>query len=100
MCLLENWLEDGLLQAIAEENNLSETAFFVPTEKGFSLRWFTPVQEVDLCGLAIKLFKFSWNIKRQQTLTGYDLLNAINLNLTLLTVEPCISQNLPECGGF
>jgi len=52
VCPLENWLEDDLLQAIAEENNLSETAFFVPTENGFRLRWFTPVKEVDLCGHA------------------------------------------------
>ena len=40
------------MQAIAAENNLSETAFFVPTEKGFHLRWFSPVREVDLCGHA------------------------------------------------
>jgi PhzF family phenazine biosynthesis protein len=52
VCPLESWLDDGLLQAIAEENNLSETAFFVPSEKGFKLRWFTPVKEVDLCGHA------------------------------------------------
>lgn len=52
VCPLESWLDDGLLQAIAEENNLSETAFFVPLEKGFALRWFTPVKEVDLCGHA------------------------------------------------
>ncbi|MBS3759744.1 MAG: PhzF family phenazine biosynthesis protein, partial [Desulfobacterales bacterium] len=49
---LDAWLSDELLQAIAEENNLSETAFFVPTEEGFHLRWFTPVAEVDLCGHA------------------------------------------------
>ncbi len=49
---LDAWLSDELLQAIAEENNLSETAFFVPTENGFHLRWFTPVAEVDLCGHA------------------------------------------------
>lgn len=49
---LNAWLSDEVLQAIAEENNLSETAFFVPTEKGFHLRWFTPVAEVDLCGHA------------------------------------------------
>lgn len=49
---LPSWLDDSLLQAIAEENNLSETAFFVPAEKGFQLRWFTPVREVDLCGHA------------------------------------------------
>lgn len=52
VCPLDNWLDDGLLQAIAEENNLSETAFFVPSAKGFDLRWFTPVREVDLCGHA------------------------------------------------
>lgn len=52
VCPLESWLDDNVLQAIAEENNLSETAFFVPTEKGFHLRWFTPIAEVDLCGHA------------------------------------------------
>lgn len=49
---LTSWLDDELLQAIAEENNLSETAFFVPTATGFHLRWFTPVHEVNLCGHA------------------------------------------------
>lgn len=53
VCPLESWLDDGILQAIAEENNLSETAFFVQTDGGaFELRWFTPVTEVDLCGHA------------------------------------------------
>ena len=52
VCPLESWLDDGLLQAIAEENNLSETAFLVPSKKGFQLRWFTPLREVDLCGHA------------------------------------------------
>ena len=52
VCPLEAWLDDTLLQAIAAENNLSETAFFVPTEAGYHLRWFTPSVEVDLCGHA------------------------------------------------
>ena len=52
VCPLERWLDNGLLQAIAEENNLSETAFFVPSDTGFHLRWFTPSSEVDLCGHA------------------------------------------------
>lgn len=52
VCPLERWLDDELLQAIADENNLSETAFFVPTESDFDLRWFTPTREVDLCGHA------------------------------------------------
>ena len=49
---LESWLDDAVLQAIADENNLSETAFFVPSTKGYHLRWFTPRSEVDLCGHA------------------------------------------------
>ncbi|WP_237067575.1 PhzF family phenazine biosynthesis protein [Microbulbifer guangxiensis] len=49
---LEAWLPDELLQRIAAENNLSETAFTVAKEDGFELRWFTPVAEVPLCGHA------------------------------------------------
>lgn len=52
---LDKWLDDALMQAIAAENNLSETAFTVPRESGdadFDLRWFTPVSEVELCGHA------------------------------------------------
>lgn len=52
VCPLEAWPGDGLLQAIAAENNLSETAFFVPRGEGFELRWFAPGAEVDLCGHA------------------------------------------------
>jgi PhzF family phenazine biosynthesis protein len=49
---LTAWLPDDVLQSIAGENNLSETAFFIPAGEGFQLRWFTPVREVDLCGHA------------------------------------------------
>jgi PhzF family phenazine biosynthesis protein len=52
---LERWLDDDLMQAIAAENNLSETAFTVPSETGdsdYQLRWFTPTTEVELCGHA------------------------------------------------
>ncbi|NWF39726.1 PhzF family phenazine biosynthesis protein [Mariprofundus sp. NF] len=52
VCPLDAWLPDALMQLIAEENNLSETAFFVATEEGFHIRWFTPTTEVDLCGHA------------------------------------------------
>ncbi len=66
VCVLEEWLDDSILQSIAQENNLSETAFIVHKERGafslsgtrlssygsFQLRWFTPVAEVDLCGHA------------------------------------------------
>ncbi|HWI75625.1 MAG TPA: PhzF family phenazine biosynthesis protein [Sphingomicrobium sp.] len=52
---LDHWLDDALMQAIAAENNLSETAFLVPSESGdadYDLRWFTPTTEVELCGHA------------------------------------------------
>jgi PhzF family phenazine biosynthesis protein len=49
---LEEWLPDGVMQNIAAENNLSETAFFVEEGDSFRLRWFTPAVEVDLCGHA------------------------------------------------
>ena len=52
---LDKWLDDGVMQAIAAENNLSETAFTVPSESDefdFDLRWFTPTDEVEMCGHA------------------------------------------------
>jgi PhzF family phenazine biosynthesis protein len=52
VCPLEQWLPDNQLQAIAAENNLAETAYFVRNGDGFHLRWFTPVCEVELCGHA------------------------------------------------
>jgi len=52
VCILDAWRDDKLLQALAAENNLSETAFLVRNEEGFDLRWFTPVTEVALCGHA------------------------------------------------
>ena len=52
VCPLEAWPEDSVLQAVAAENNLSETAFFAAAGEGFDLRWFTPLAEVALCGHA------------------------------------------------
>ncbi len=52
VCPLEKWLSDIQLQAIANENNLSETAFFVRDGASYHLRWFTPSSEVKLCGHA------------------------------------------------
>ena len=52
VCPLGAWLSDEIMQSIAAENNLSETAFFVPKGNGYHIRWFTPASEVDLCGHA------------------------------------------------
>ncbi len=52
VCPLDQWLPDTILQNIAMENNLAETAFFVKKDDQFEIRWFTPAVEVDLCGHA------------------------------------------------
>jgi PhzF family phenazine biosynthesis protein len=53
VCILNSWLDNEVLQKIAAENNLSETAFLVPTSSGnYDLKWFTPSIEIDLCGHA------------------------------------------------
>ncbi|RHX88902.1 isomerase [Leptospira stimsonii] len=52
LCPLEKWISEDSMQKIALENNLSETVFFVPEGDFFRIRWFTPEQEVDLCGHA------------------------------------------------
>lgn len=78
ICPLESWLPDEVMQSIAAENNLSETAFFVPTKTGYHLRWFTPVREVKLCGHAtlasayvlIELLNYSGNSVSFETLSG------------------------------
>jgi len=75
---LENWIEDDILIKIAQENAVPETAFFVETENGFHLRWFTPECEMDLCGHAtlatafvIKNFlSYSKNKIKFKTLSG------------------------------
>lgn len=68
---LDEWLDDAVLQAIAMENNLSETAFFVAqplgAEADFALRWFTPTVEVELCGHAT--FATAWLLFHE---LGYD----------------------------
>jgi len=52
VCILDTWPEDSLLQQIAMENNLPETAFICKEQEGWHIRWFTPAFEMDLCGHA------------------------------------------------
>ncbi len=52
VCVMKEWLPDALMQKIAAENNLSETAFIVKENGRYHIRWFMPVKEVDLCGHA------------------------------------------------
>jgi PhzF family phenazine biosynthesis protein len=69
VCPLAGWLDDGRLQAVARENNLSETAFFVPRGDHYELRWFTPRCEAKLCGHATLASAF---VLLQLLQTGLD----------------------------
>jgi PhzF family phenazine biosynthesis protein len=112
---LDHWLDDAVMQAIAAENNLSETAFTVPSERDdadYDLRWFTPVVEVELCGhatLAAGHILMHGNLVRFSTQSGVlvvsrDADNAALLKLDLPTPqlreesEPalCAALGLPD----
>lgn len=75
VCLLKEWIDEKTMQAIAFENNLSETAFYVKTNDKFEIRWFTPTTEVDLCGhatLATAFVEFEIKKNRQPEITFYS----------------------------
>ena len=104
ICPLEEWMDTDRMQAIARENNLSETAFFVETDHGYDLRWFTPTTEVDLCGhatLATALVLWRHLGKKASTLefnTRSGLLKVsrrsdmIEMDLPLIQTELCKEQ--------
>jgi len=89
---LDRWLSDRLLQQIAMENNLSETAFFIPADNGYGLRWFTPATEVNLCGhatLATAHVLFNYFITTQSSIrfeTRSGILH-VNKNDDLLVMD-------------
>lgn len=108
---LDRWLPDDLLQRIAAENNLSETAFTVPSESAdsdFDLRWFTPTVEVDLCGHATLasghvLMHGSDRVRfatRSGILTVERRGDLLELDLPASTVEPGNVDGLHEALGI
>jgi predicted PhzF superfamily epimerase YddE/YHI9 len=83
VCPLDAWLPDPVMQAIAAENNLAETAFFVPESGDYALRWFTPTVEVDLCGhatLASGHVVFSY-LEPQRAAVGFRTMKAGTLTV-------------------
>ena len=95
VCPLKEWLEDSLLQAIAQENNLSETAFFVPEGNGYHIRWFTPVAEVDLCGhatLATAFVIFNYF----ETSSGHVSFNSKSGSLNVVKEDELLSMDFPS----
>ncbi|MDQ6814086.1 MAG: PhzF family phenazine biosynthesis protein [Bacteroidota bacterium] len=103
VCPLEKWLPDDIMQRLAAENNLSETAFFVKENDGFQLRWFTPEFEIDLCGhatLATAFVLFNYLHYPQEVIkfsTKSGLLEVrrkgelIELNFPSRMPQPCIA---------
>ena len=106
---LEDWLPDETMQAIAEENNLSETAFTVPTsgDADYELRWFTPTTEVALCGHAtlasghvlIKGDRVRFRTRKAGVLTVERAGDALALDLPVTLVKAAEDDRLMEVLG-
>ena len=96
VCILESWLDTNVLQSIAAENNLSETAFLVPKSRGrYELRWFTPTIEVDLCGHATLASAFVIFSFVDATLTSIDFETASGL-LSVARSGALLSMDFPS----
>ena len=88
---LQSWLATELMQSIAEENNLAETAFFVPHNQGYKIRWFTPDKEVKLCGHAtlaaafvlFNILDYDGDVIEFDSLSGLLVVSKDGLRLTL-----------------
>lgn len=106
---LDAWLEDDVMQSIAMENNLSETAFTVPASGGadYELRWFTPTTEVALCGHAtlasghvlIAGDKVRFRTRKAGVLTVSRQGDSLSLDLPATLVEPSSDQALLDALG-
>ncbi len=95
VCLLENWISDDIMQKIANENNLSETAFLVKKNKGYELRWFTPECEIDLCGhatLASAYILFSF-FEKQKSSLAFETRSGV---LTVAKADSKLAMDFPS----
>ncbi len=95
VCILDKWLQEDLLQSIAEENNLSETAFVVLKPEGLELRWFTPCTEVDLCGHATLAAGFVLFEYGQHPADSIDFQTRKSGTLTVLRKGELLEMDLP-----
>lgn len=106
VCPLAQWLPDTTMQAIAGENNLSETAFIVRESQGWHIRWFTPVSEVKLCGHATlaSAWVYFHHLQTDALEVVFDSLSGplrvsrdgerLSLDFPLQRVEPVIAPGL------
>lgn len=111
VCPLNEWISEDLMQKIAMENNLAETAFYVQNGNQVEIRWFTPTVEVDLCGhatLAAAYVLFNYEGFNQNTIHFYSPRSGalpvkkngslITLNFPVDTLIPCrITEELQSC---
>lgn len=94
VCVMEKWLPDELMQKIAIENNLSETAFIVKEDGRYHIRWFTPGKEVDLCGHATlgSSYVLSRFYEKQADVFEFDSLSG---HLTVRKREDILEMDFP-----
>ena len=109
---LDGWIDDELMQKIAQENNLSETAFFVQKDELYELRWFTPKSEVDMCGHAtlasayvlFECMDYERDVIKFSTKSGILEVrkdkNHFIMDFPIQTIAPCdISQKIEQAFG-
>ena len=97
VCPLQNWLPENIMQSIAAENNLSETAFFVEKNDKFFIRWFTPKVEIDLCGhatLAAAHILYS-ELAFQKNQIAFETKKGVILNVS--REKDIINLDFPSC---
>lgn len=95
VCVLKDWLDEELMQNIATENNLSETAFVVPKNTGYEIRWFTPATEEALCGhatLASAHVLFAYFDHPTETIAFYSRYSG---NLSVSRKKDVLTLNFP-----
>lgn len=91
---LDQWLSDAVMQSIASENNLPITVFYVPTNKGFHIRWFTPTCESNLCGHGTLAAAFV--ISQFQNYTQNEIhFDSQNGELAVIVNDNWLSLNFP-----
>jgi PhzF family phenazine biosynthesis protein len=97
ICPLERWLPDEILQAIAAENNLSETAYYVQENGRYRLRWFTPAIEVDLCGHATLAAAYVIQELRRETSELKTTFDSRSGELTVARENDLYVLDFPAC---
>jgi PhzF family phenazine biosynthesis protein len=95
VCPLDHWLGDALLQKIALENNLAETAFYVKENGQYQIRWFTPAVEVDLCGHATLAAAFVLFNHENHTGDSIQFHSPRSGKLTVTKNEELLTLNFP-----